>query len=80
MNPSSSASSTAGTAGSNPMTSCHFCPESFSDNNKLTGHLMSAHYQELMSEFSKIQSSMPTTLEDDLVNQVAMQMARNNQV
>jgi hypothetical protein len=77
--PSSSASSTAGTAGSNMQTSCHFCPETFSDNVKLSSHLMTAHYQELIHEFSK--SDMPGMVdEDDLVNQVAMQMARNNQV
>jgi hypothetical protein len=77
--PSSSASSTAGTAGSNAQTSCHFCTETFTDNNKLTGHLMAAHYQELMNEFAK--SNLPEMAdEDDLVNQVAMQMARSNQV
>lgn len=80
IDPSSSASSTAGTAGS-LLTSCHFCPETFADNTKLNNHLMSAHYQELISEFVKTQQSDVQEMDsDNLVNQVAMQMARSNQV
>lgn len=76
MDPSSSASSTAGTAGST-LTSCHYCPENFPDQNKLTHHLMTSHYQELMSELIKSQQDID---EDELVNQVALQMVRSNQV
>lgn len=40
---------------------------------------MTVHYQELINEFAK--TNVPGMVdEDDLVNQVAMQMARNNQV
>lgn len=38
------------------------------------------HYQELISEFVKTQSNVQEMDNDDLVNQVALQMAQNNQV